>query len=125
MSYEIFEKKSVRIGRPSVTINPVGKIYFNQETTDWLRARKIKQVLLGWNSDDLMVIVKSARSTDTRAYRLAYNNKGGGSTITARSFLNWINFDKEMPLLTVDVGIDDDEKTIEFGIPGEYLEDDE
>jgi len=122
MSYEIFEKKSTRIGHPAVTINSVGKIYFNQETSDWLRDHKVKQVLLGWSRDSLMVIVKAARATDTRAYRVAYNAKGGGATITAKSFLNWIGFTRDMPLLTVGVDLDEERRAIEFEIPTQYLE---
>jgi len=86
MSYEIFEKKSTRIGHPAVTINPVGKIYFNQETSDWLRALRVKQVLLGWSRDTLMVFVKAAKSTDSRAYRLAYNTKAAAQPLPQNPF---------------------------------------
>jgi len=90
--YEVFYKKQSRVGSPVVTINPAGRIYFNQETTEWLTAHKVKRVLLLWSAGASMVGVRKARSTDTRAYQLAYSNRGGGSTVTAKSFLNWIGF---------------------------------
>lgn len=125
MSYQVFERKSTRIGHPAVTINPAGKIYFNQETAEWLRALRVKQVLLLWSSETSMVGVRAAKASDSRAYRLAYNIRGGGATITARSFLNWIGFSKDNSLLTVAVDLNEGQKTIEFEIPEECLEEEE
>jgi len=122
MSYEIFDQKKTRIGRPAATINPAGRIYFNQEAAGWLSMHKVKRVLLLWNQNELMIGIRAGRSNDGRAYSVAYSTKGGGASITAKSFLNWIGLRSDQPSVTVEAQLNDDKTLIEFEVPAEYLE---
>jgi hypothetical protein len=122
MDYEIFDQKKSRIGRPAVTVHPAGRIYFNQEASYWLVENKVQRVLLLWNQNASMIGIKKARRNDARAYNLAYSSKGGGASITAKSFLNWIGFKVDQASITVEVQISDD-PLIEFELPEDTWED--
>lgn len=121
MTYKVFEKKQARIGHPAVTINPVGRIYFNQEATEWLRAKRASTVLLLWSDETLTVAIKKAKSNDSRAYRLAYNYRGGGSGITAKSFMNWIGLDSEGGSVSAEAYLSEGPILMEFEIPAENI----
>ena len=122
MEYRIFDQKKSRIGRPAVTISPVGRMYFNQEAAMWLDAHRVKRILLLWNDSALMVGIRAAKSNDGRAYSLAYSSRGGGAHVTAKSFLNWIGFKSDQSTVTVEAELNDDKTLIEFQIPGKCLE---
>lgn len=123
MDYEIFEKKQTRVAHPAVTINPLGRIYFNQEASGWLAQHRVRRVLLLWYQDAWRVGIRRAKANDARAFALAYNNRGGGSSITAKSFLNWIGFRQDVGSLTVPAFLNEQNPLIEFQIAEEYLED--
>lgn len=121
--YEIFDQKKSRIGRPAVTIHPAGRIYFNQEAAAWLIANKVKRVLLLWGRDNYFVGLRAGRANDSRAYSIAYSAKGGGASITAKSFLNWIRFKEAQPSVTVEAHLNDEKTLIEFQLPPSCIED--
>ena len=121
VSYTIFDQKKTRIGRPAVTINPAGRIYFNQEAAGWLAAHRVKRILLMWHSDALMIGIRAGRNNDARAYSLAYSDRGGGASVTAKSFLNWIGFSSDRPV-TTEAELNDEKTLIEFEVPEECIE---
>lgn len=124
MSYKVFDQKKTRARSPAATINPAGRIYFNQEAASWLAYHRVKRVLLLWMDEANMVGIKAGRSGDPRAYSLAFSNRGGGASITAKAFLRWIGFQEDQPSVTVDVQLNDEKTLMEFEIPAGCLEED-
>jgi len=71
-----------------------------------------------------MIGLRAARSNDGRAYSVAYSTRGGGASITAKTFLNWIGFKNDQPSVTIEVQLNDDKILVEFEVPQNCLEED-
>jgi hypothetical protein len=94
MPYEVFTRKTSRLGTPSVTFTKLGQIAFNVSAAAILRKHAIESVLLLWDSAESKLAVKTtSNKKDTRAYRIRYNEKGNGASFSAKTFLDYAAID--------------------------------
>lgn len=126
MPYEVFSRKAPRLTNPAITINPAGRIYFNQGATTFFRADKAKGdakfVILLWDKAKFKVAFQPTNKKDQNAFRIAYSHKGSGSMINVKTFLDWIKYDNSNPeTLTISAHWDEREKLLEIEIPAEKI----
>jgi len=94
MAYEIFERKTPRIGSPFLSFSKIGQIAFNQTAARVLRKEAIETVLLLWDVDARKLAMKTtANKKDTRSYTVRYNEKGNGASFSAKTFLDHAGID--------------------------------
>lgn len=94
MPYEIFAKKTPRMGNPVMSFSKLGQIAFNQTATRILQKAEIEDILLMWDSVEGKLAIKSTTNKkDPRAYRLRYNDKSNGATFSAKTFLDYYGID--------------------------------
>jgi hypothetical protein len=94
MPYEIFERKTPRIGVPTVSFTKIGQIAFNQAAARILQKESIETILLMWDAAAKKIAMKvTSNKKDQRAYTIRYNNKGNGASFSAKTFLDHIGVD--------------------------------
>jgi hypothetical protein len=118
--YEIFTRKTRRMGTPSVAFNKMGRIQFNKAATAKLEKEAVEYVLLLWDASLSKVGVRLITKKDTRAYKVAYGKKGNGAGFSAKTFFDYIGLDyTETRTAPVDIG--EGEILLEFQIPQNYF----
>jgi hypothetical protein len=89
MAYEIFERKTPRVGIPLVSFSRIGQVTFNQPAARILQKDAIETILLLWDAGEKKLAMKTtANKKDTRAYTIRYNDKGNGASFSAKTFLD-------------------------------------
>jgi hypothetical protein len=92
--YEVFTRKTPRMGSPVMSFSKIGQITFNQTAARVLQNATIEHVLLMWDADERKVALKSTSSKkDQRAYRIRYAEKGNGGNFSAKTFMDYIGID--------------------------------
>ncbi len=91
---EWFTKKTPRMGNPVMSFSKIGQIHFNQSASRLMQKETIEYVLIGWDSgDNKMVLKTTSNKKDARAYRIRYNDKGNGALFSAKTFLDYAGID--------------------------------
>lgn len=93
MAYEIYNKKVIRRGAPSVTATRLGRIAINKTATQFLEKEAVEFVLLMWDSENRRIAMRPIGKKDARSYRLVYGQKGNGAGFSAKTFLDYIGLD--------------------------------
>jgi hypothetical protein len=92
--YEIFTRKTPRMGNPVMSFSKIGQISFNQSAARILQKEPIEYILLMWDSAEKKLALKSiSNKKDPRAYRIRYNDKGNGASFSAKTFLDHAGID--------------------------------
>lgn len=117
MPYQIYARKTPRIGRPSVSFSKIGQIAFNQHAARLLAKSEVQSVLLMWDADVHCIGIQKNDKTDSRAYMIRYNDKGNGASFSAKTFLDHIGVDySSRTAIPVDVN-PDSEIIVEISLP--------
>ncbi|MGB6429617.1 MAG: hypothetical protein WBF06_03460 [Candidatus Acidiferrales bacterium] len=94
MSWEIFTRRVRRSGSPNVTFNKLGRLAFNKSATAILEKDAVEYVLLMWDAAKHQLGVRPISKKDSRAYALAYGKKGNGAGFSAKTFMDYIGYDR-------------------------------
>src|SRR5580704_16662343 len=100
MSYELFDSKSIRIGSPAITIQPDGRVALNADVGDILASLGAKYAQILWNRENLKLAIRPLSKRDARAFKLTFLKGKRGGSLSARSFLNYIQWRQEGSLTT-------------------------
>jgi hypothetical protein len=122
MPYEIFTKKTPRMGNPIMSFSKIGQITFNQTAARILQKAAIENMLLMWDSVEGKLALKStSNKKDLRAYRIRYNEKGNGASFSAKTFLDYVGIDYSTRRpIPIDIN-PDSEMFLEAKLPEECL----
>ena len=93
MAFEIFTRKNTRLRDPSISINRLGRIGLNQAATLTLQKDAVEFVLLLRNEATGVIAIRPITKKDSRAYRISYAKSGSSSGFSAKTFLDWIEYD--------------------------------
>jgi len=94
MAYEIFERKTPRLGIPMLSFSKLGQIQFNQSASRIMQKETIETILLLWDAKEKKLAMKmTSNKKDLRSYTIRYNDKGNGATFSAKTFLDHIGID--------------------------------
>jgi hypothetical protein len=122
MAYEVFERKTPRLGIPTLTFTKMGQIAFNQPAARILKKAGFERVLLLWDSTEKKLALKATgNETDVRAYKIRFNEKGNGASFSAKTFLDHVGIDyaQRVPM---QAHIDpDNELFLEVSIPEKII----
>ena len=93
MAFEIFTRKHIRLRDPSISFNRLGRIGLNQAATLTLQKDAVEFVLLLWNETTGVIAIRPITKKDSRAYRISYAKRGNSAGFSAKTFLDWIEYD--------------------------------
>jgi hypothetical protein len=119
---EWFAKKTPRLGTPVMSFSKIGQIFFNQTASRVLQKEPIEYILLGWDSTEHKMVLKSiANKKDPRAYHVRYNAKGNGASFSAKTFLDHAGIDySERKPIQIEIKLEAD-NFLEVKIPATML----
>jgi hypothetical protein len=122
MSYEVFERKTVRKGSPMMSFSKIGQIVFNQSASAILQKETIETVLALWDKSTKKLALKStSNKKDPRSYTIRFNPNGNGASFSCKTFLDYIGIDQtERKALSVEIN-PDNEYFVEVAIPEEFF----
>ncbi len=91
MPYEVFERKTPRLGTPMMSFSKIGQITFNQSAATILKKLPSTHILLMWDvSAKKLAIRSAANEKDPRAFVIRHNEKANGASFSAKTFLDHV-----------------------------------
>lgn len=122
MAYEVFTRKTPRMGNPVLSFSKIGQFAFNQPASRVLQKETVEHLLLFWDAAaSKMAIKTTSNRKDARAYRIRYNDKGNGASFSAKTFLDYIGIDlSERRVLPIEIS-PNAEYLVEVKIPAEFF----
>lgn len=122
MAYEVFTRKTSRVGSPMVTLSILGRISLNKAATRTLEKDATEFVILLWDREARSIGIRPITKKDPRAYRVSYGKKGNGAGFSAKTFLDHIEYSPDQTR-SFPVEWNDQENMFEVQIPVEHFKD--
>jgi hypothetical protein len=113
MAYTIYERRSIRVWQPAVTITAVGRISLNAPLTRTFRAKAVEAALLLSDLEQQMMALRPTGKKDKRSYIISYG--AGQAFLSARSFLKAMGWDERTYRIPAEWN--EKESHLEFKIP--------
>jgi hypothetical protein len=118
MAYEVFTRKIIRTGSPTVSVSRLGRIGLNQSASHAMEITSETLVLLLWDKEHKKIAIKKVTNKDARAYRITLSNKSSG--FSAKTFLDYIGYDYSQTR-SFPAEWNEQEKMLEVQLPNEAL----
>jgi hypothetical protein len=118
MAYEVFERKTPRLGIPMLSFSKIGQISFNQSASRIFQKETIETILLLWDASDRKLAMKvTSNKKDPRAYTIRINDKGNGASFSAKTFLDHAGIDySQRKAIPININVNS-EYFLEVAIP--------
>ena len=120
MAYEVFQRLTTRIGNPTVSIVPDGRITLNAGASRVLSGAGIKTVELLWDKSRLRIALKATAKGNENAYAVSFNGGNGSASLRAKSFVSHIGWNAPRRVRLAAVW-DQKNKMLEASLPRQYL----
>ena len=120
MSYETFERSSVRVEDLALTVAPTGRIFLNAASGRTLEGAGVRAVKILWDKESCKIALQAARKGDKNAYSIAHGGDSRSSTVTAKAFLHYIGWSSDRRQ-TVRAKWDAERKMLEAELPPRFV----
>ena len=120
MAYEMFQRKSVRVDTPILSIVPGGRVAINAAACRLLIEAGIKTVVILWDKATNRMAIKAAPKGEKNSFTITFAEDHHSGTLAAKSFLRHIGWNaakREMLLTTWNTA----EKMLEATLPRQYI----
>jgi hypothetical protein len=119
MSYELFHNKAAKFSSPQLTIRS-GKIAFNADAGDILVRVGIRFAHLLWDVAAHKIAIRPSAKKDDNAFKVSIPKGKRGGTISAQSFLNYIQWRAGGPIV-VNAQWNEAERLLEAHLPKDRI----
>lgn len=119
MAYETFERKSVRVEDPALTVRPDGRIAFNAAASRVLVNAGVRTVRILWDKTTCGLAVQAAPKGDSNSYSVAFS-RNRSATLTAKLFLQYIGWSSARGQ-TIPASWDEQRKMMEARLPARFV----
>ena len=119
MSYELFHNKATKFGSPQLTIRG-GRIAFNADAGDLLARVGMRFAHLLFDTDECKVAIRPIQKEDENTFAVSIPKGKRGGTISAQSFLNYVRWHAEKPII-VDAHWNAAQQLMEAFLPKEHV----
>jgi hypothetical protein len=94
LAYETFERQSVRIEDPAVTVAPLtdGRLSLNASAARLLKKAGITAVRILWDKATCGLAVQAARKGTENSYSVVFGRGGRQAAFSAKAFLRYIGW---------------------------------
>jgi hypothetical protein len=120
VSYETFERSSVRIEELALTVAPTGRIFLNAASGRALEGAGVKAVTILWDKENCKIALKAAPKNDKNAYSIAHYGGSRSSVVTAKAFLRHVGWFSDRRQ-TVSAKWDAHHKMLEAELPPRFV----
>ena len=115
----IVRQQGRQFGSPQLTIRSA-KVAFNADAGDILSKAGVKFAHLLWDSEACRLALRAAESKDARAFKVTFVPGKRGGTVSAQSFLKYIQWHAARPIV-VQASWNDKEHLLEASLPREHV----
>ena|SRR5580698_4445050 len=98
MAYELFHSKAAKFSSPQLTIRS-GRIAFNADAGDILAGVGMRFAHLLWDAATRKIAIRPIMKEDENTFRVSIPQGKRGGTISAQSFLNYIQWRASRPVM--------------------------
>src|SRR5579863_1630547 len=119
MAYELFHNKAAKFSSPQLTIRS-GKIAFNADAGDILAGVGMKFAHILWDAVTGKIAIRPITKEDDNTFKVSIPHGKRGGTISAQSFLNYIQWRASQPVI-IDANWNDAERLLEASMPREHI----
>lgn len=119
MAYETFERTSVRVSDPTVSVTTDGRIAVNAAASRLFAKAGTKTVRILWDRVTCALALQAAQKTDRNAFSVAFS-EGRSSTIAAKAFLKYIGWSADRRQ-TVPAKWNEQQKMLEAQLPSNFV----
>jgi hypothetical protein len=122
VAYETFERKSVRIEEPAITIASAsdGRIALNAAATRLFQQAGVQAVRILWDKTTCGIALQSARKDDENSFSIAFGGRSSQASITPKTFLKYIGWNSDRRQ-TVRAKWDPQQKMLEATLPSRFV----
>ena len=120
MAYEKFERTSVRVETPALSLVPDGRITVNAAACRLLTGAGVKAVVLLWDESTHRIALKAASKGDRDAYAVSMPSGNYSGSLRAKSFLAYIGWNAPLRQ-TLPATWNESEKMLEAMLPPGFL----
>jgi hypothetical protein len=92
MAYELFDSKAARIGSFALSIQGDVRIALNADVGDVLTSLGAKYVQILWDRERFRLGIRPLQKRDARAFKLTFYQGKRGASLSAQSFLHYIQW---------------------------------
>jgi hypothetical protein len=117
MAYELFTIKATRLGSPTLTIKPDGRVSLNADAGDLMSRVGAKFVQILWDAELRKLALRPLAEQAESAYKLLVRpGKRRGTAFSALTFLRYIGWDLSNTV-TIAVEWNEKKKLLEATLP--------
>jgi hypothetical protein len=91
LAYETFERRSIRIDQPALSLIPDGRISLNAAATRLLESASVKSVKILWDATKCGIALQATTKGDKNSYSIFFQ-RGRSATISPKAFLQYIGW---------------------------------
>jgi len=115
MAYETYERTSVRVSDPTVSVTTDGRIAVNAAASRLFAKAGTKAVRILWDKATCGIALQAAQKSDKNAYSVVFN-EGRSATIAAKGFLKHVGWSADRRQ-TVSARWNEQQKMLEAELP--------
>jgi hypothetical protein len=119
MTYQVFERTSVRVSNPTVSVGTDGRIAVNAAASRLLAKAGAKAVRILWDQAKCGIALQAAQKSDKNAFAIAFS-EGRSTIITAKGFLKHIGWSADRRE-TVSAKWNEQQKMLEAQLPSRFV----
>jgi hypothetical protein len=122
VAYETYERTSVRVEEPVLTIAPIrdGRIALNAAAARLLQQAGVKLVRILWDKTTCGIALQAAKKNDTNAYSISLGKNFRQATLSAKTFLRYIGWSSHRRQ-TVPAKWDEGGRMLEATLPSQFV----
>jgi hypothetical protein len=120
MAYERFERTSIRVETPTLSLVPDGRITVNAAACRLLAGAGVKAVALLWDELTHRIAMKAASKSDRDAFAVSMPSGNYSGSLRAKSFLTYIGWNAATRQ-TIPATWNESEKMLEATLPPGFL----
>lgn len=119
MAYETFERTSVRVSNPTVSVTTDGRIAVNAAASRLLAKAGAKAVRILWDQAKCGIALQGAQKSDKNAFSVVFS-EGRSAIIAAKGFLKHIGWSADRRQ-TVSAKWNEQQKMLEAQLPSSFV----
>jgi hypothetical protein len=119
VAYELFTTKAIRLGSPSLTISPDGRVALNADAGDLLKPG-VKFVQILWDAKAYRVALRPLIKPGESSYKLYIKRGKRGTHFSARTFLRYIGWNLSKSA-TIPIAWNEKENVFEASLPRDNI----
>jgi hypothetical protein len=120
VAYETFERRSVRVDNPAITVRPEGRIAINAAASRLLEKAGVKAVRILWDKATCGLALQATEKGDKIAYSIAFGGGTRSASLTVKSFFHHIGWSSERRQ-TVPARWNEQKKMLEATLPSRFI----